>query len=102
MSSQARSIGGAAAEAATAAAWAQWGALGSAASPSGKQSGWSIIDPEALVLASVAFAPHERRLPDVAAGWAVEGAKLLSMRRLRRLISAYPAEGQERARFAVP
>jgi hypothetical protein len=101
MSPQPRSIGAAAAEAAVAAAWAQWSALGSAASPRRETIGSSIVDPEALILASVAFAPHERRLPDVAAGWAIEGAKLLSIRRLRRLISAYPSADQERAGFAV-
>jgi hypothetical protein len=101
MSAATVSLGRAAADAAVGAAWAQWSALGTAAVSTGTPHPWAIVDPEALVLASVVFGDHERRLPDVAAGWALKGSRLLSMRRLRTLASAYPAHAGEITRFVA-
>ncbi len=84
-------------EAALEAVWAQWGVLNpmllrdtSARVPS------SIIDPEALVLASLALWEAERRLVDVLAWWAARGATLLSTRRIEALRTSFPAETAER------
>lgn len=100
-----RRIGGLAVEAATEAAWAQWAALGAAVTSGRAPASRSVVDPEALVLVSLAMAGHERRLWDVLHGWAHEGARLLSVQRVQGLSSHYPAEASGRvgdfARFAV-
>lgn len=68
--------------------WAQWPALGGMASQSRRAR--SIIDPEALVLASLALCDQERRLWDLL-GWAAsEAATLFSVQRMKNLASAYP------------
>lgn len=68
--------------------WAQWSALGGMASQSRRAH--SIIDPEALVLASLALCDQERRLWDLL-GWAAsEAATLFSVQRMKNLASAYP------------
>ena len=46
-------------------AWAQWAALTSAAVPMKLQRAHSIVDPEALVLISLAMQDTERRLSDL-------------------------------------
>jgi hypothetical protein len=69
--------------------WAQWAAVGASAS-SGKRPR-SVIDPEALVLASLALRARERRLWDQLAWWAAEGSNLLSVQRTRNLLDAYPS-----------
>ncbi len=56
----------------------------------------TIVDPEALVLASLALTPHERRLADFLLWWARAGAPLLSVQRTRSLLPSMP-EGTEQA-----
>lgn len=68
--------------------WAQWRALGPVAG-SGREAR-AIVDPEALVLVSLALNEHERRLGRVVAWWARSGARLLSVQRLRNLARDYP------------
>jgi hypothetical protein len=75
-------------EKATMAAWSQWRALG--ASASGAKAAAAIIDPEALVLLSLALADEERRFWDLLAWWARVGAQLLSVQRIKNLAPAYP------------
>jgi hypothetical protein len=70
------------------AAWRQWRALGATAS-SAKPAA-SIIDPEALVLLSLALAEEERRLWDLLGWWARVGSQLLSVQRIKNLAGAYP------------
>ncbi|HEX8361933.1 MAG TPA: hypothetical protein VF613_17570 [Longimicrobium sp.] len=84
-------------EAALEAVWAQWSVLNpmllrdaSAKVPS------SVIDPEALVLASLGLWEAERRLVDVLAWWAVRGATLLSTRRIGTLRTGFPGDTTQR------
>jgi hypothetical protein len=72
------------------ATWAQWSALTSTAVPGGQRRVWTIVDPEALVLASVAVGHRERRLQDLAASWAGDAAYLISLQRMRSLASRFP------------
>lgn len=64
------------------AVWRQWSALGASV---GGPRPRTILDPEALVLASLALVPYERRLGDVLLWWASVGAPLLSVQRVRSL-----------------
>lgn len=86
-----RSIGERAAAAAADAAWAQWSALTSTATPARAEPLWTIVDPEALVLVSLAVRAQEGRMDDVLAAWARTGAWLLSVQRLNTLARGYPA-----------
>ncbi|HEV2149227.1 MAG TPA: hypothetical protein VGR37_17630 [Longimicrobiaceae bacterium] len=90
-----RSIGILAADTAVEAAWAQWGALTAAAVPVGRLRIWTIIDPEALLLLSLAVRDRERRLNDLLAGWARAGSSLLSVQRLRTLAKEFPPPVRE-------
>ncbi|MFQ6047629.1 MAG: hypothetical protein ACE5PT_14930 [Gemmatimonadales bacterium] len=74
--------------------WAQWAAVGAPAS--GGQRARSIVDPEALVLISLALREDERRLWDMLGWWAAEGVTLLSVQRMKNLASAYPGEVRHR------
>jgi hypothetical protein len=100
-----RSIGSAAAEAALAVAWAQWSALVPAAVTSEDNHARSIVDPEALVLLSLAVREHEARLTDLLAGWARSGSVLLSVQRLKTLAREFPESVRRQvpdfARFAA-
>ena len=70
--------------AAVANAWRQWGRVGVATSVSPGMSD-VMVDPEPLILGSLALAHRERRLADVAEEWLVENADLVSIGRLRAL-----------------
>jgi hypothetical protein len=91
----ARRTGALAAETAVEVAWAQWTALTAAAVPAENPRVRSIIDPEALILVSLAVRERERRLNDLLAGWARIGSSLLSIQRLRSLARDYPASVRE-------
>lgn len=97
----ARSTGALAAETVVEVAWAQWSALTAAAVPAEYPRVWSIIDPEALVLVSLAVRDRERRLNDLLAGWARIGSSLLSIQRLKSLARDYPETvGEQVPEFA--
>ena len=49
-------------------AWAQWSALTTMAVPAGARAR-AMVDPEALVLLSLAVRGRERRLDDLVLGW---------------------------------
>jgi hypothetical protein len=66
--------------------WRQWTALGAAAAGSPARS---LVDPEALILASLAMRDEERRLSDALRWWAGTGAQLLSITRIRTLASRF-------------
>lgn len=87
------------------ATWAQWSSLTSLASPTEDGRAWTIVDPEALVLASLLLSPVERRLEDLVATWAREAGFLMSKPRFRSLASLFPEEVEGRiedfARYAV-
>lgn len=85
------------------ATWAQWTALTAAAIPAGPRLAWTIVDPEALVLASLAVGHRERRLDDLVASLAADLAHLMSMHRMRSLASRFPLAVQRRVgTFAEP
>jgi hypothetical protein len=79
------------------AVWTQWGVLNPRLlGPAGAGVPGSVVDPEALVLASLALWDEERRLSDVLAWWAEHGAPLMSVRRLDSLGRWFPSEVQAR------
>ena len=90
-------------EAAARAAWTQWGAVFTFAA--GGQTAKAIVDPEALLLGSLALSGHEARLWRVARLWVRYGARLLSVQRAKNIARRFPpmVVGQlgELARLAV-
>ena len=81
------------------AAWVQWSSLGAPTADASVAT--SIIDPEALVLVSLAMLDEEQRLADMLAWWARVGSRLLSVQRMKVLAEAYPERVRERlGRFA--
>lgn len=87
-------------DAAVGAAWIQWQALGAqAAAPRAPRA---IVDPEALVVFSLAMADDEPRLRDFLRGFAELGSRLLSIQRLKRVLHAFPTDVEPRvASFAA-
>ena len=75
-------------------AWIQWQALGGQAAASRQPK--SIVDPEALVLASLWLTDHEARLDDFLSGFAELGPRLLSVQRMKRALSLFPSDAAER------
>src|SRR5688572_23827424 len=87
---------------ATEVCWRQWRSLAAAGMPIGKRLVASIIDPEALVLLSLAVRQHERRLDDQLLWWAALGTSLTSLQRMRTLLADFPKRMQgELASFAA-
>lgn len=86
-------------------AWAQWGALTTIVVPAEQPRVHSIIDPEALILLSLAVRDRERRLNDLLAAWASAGSSLLSIQRLKTLARDHPESVREQvpdfARYAA-
>lgn len=76
-------------EAALGAVWVQWRAVGGMVSAD--RPAHSTIDAEALVFASLALMPHERRLADVLRDWIVRNSHLLSVQRFKNMARAFPA-----------
>jgi hypothetical protein len=79
--------------AAVEAAWAQWSAI--EAWPNGTPAR-SVVDPEALVLASLWLESEEPRLWRVAQIWARGGARYLSVQRIKNLAPDYPGHARKR------
>lgn len=67
--------------------WRQWGQLGSGAASRGRLQ--RLIDPEALVLASLALVSEEPRLADVLYDFAVLNSDFLSIQRIKNLRADY-------------
>jgi len=63
--------------------WRQWRAIGAGASARGMVA--RQVDPEALILGSLALGNREARLSLVMPDWLLEGARLISTQRLRNL-----------------
>jgi hypothetical protein len=79
--------------------WTQWRAVGGSASTAHRAT--SIVDPEALILASLYFRDDEPRLRDLLDAWVERNSALLSVRRLRALAPAYaPVVGERLREFA--
>jgi hypothetical protein len=87
-------------EAVAGAVWIQWQTLGGqAAAP---RAPGAIVDPEALVLASLWLVDDEPRLRDFLYGFGEVGSRLLSVQRLKRATALFPAGGDEKvAGFAA-
>jgi hypothetical protein len=75
-------------ESAAHAAWTQWGALAFGAAA--KAPARAIVDPEALVLATLVLEEHEVRLRRLVQMWIGAGSRLLSSGRLANLLRDYP------------
>jgi hypothetical protein len=83
-------------------AWRQWRALGasvvvrptaradSRSGPDDRCGVHSLVDPEALVLVSLALMQDERRLGDVLRDWTARNSDLLSVQRTKNLAADYP------------
>jgi hypothetical protein len=69
-------------------AWIQWAALGARITT--PRPAQSMVDPEALVLISMALRDHERRLWEVLASWAERWSTALSVQRIKNLRESYP------------
>jgi hypothetical protein len=71
-------------------AWRQWAQVGVSANVAGLDD-WA-IDPEALILFTVAVARHDPRLFDEMLDWLTTNRRLLSMQRLRNLSDRFPVD----------
>ena len=76
-------------EAAVQAAWVQWSGISFGAAAQGK-SAQAVVDPDALVLASLAFESDLRRFGKVLHIWLRSGVRLLSTARISNLVRDYP------------
>lgn len=72
--------------------WSQWRALGARLSASHQPDPNTPVDPEALLLGSLALVEEEPRLRDVVAAWMTERSARLSMQRVRNLARRFPDE----------
>lgn len=87
-------------EALLGAVWVQWRALGGQAAVTHAPAG--IVDPEALVLASLWLKDDEPRLWDFLYGFATMGSRLLSVQRIKGMVSGFPEDRADRlASFAA-
>ncbi|MEO5798540.1 MAG: hypothetical protein ABIS00_03765 [Gemmatimonadales bacterium] len=68
--------------------WNQWQSL---TSPAGRTT--AIVDIETLVILSLAIVQHERRLGDLVASWSAEGARYLSVGRMRKIATRFGSAG---------
>jgi hypothetical protein len=78
-------------------AWRQWRVLGAGAATrtgAGRPLR-ALIDPEALVLVSLALLDEERRLADLLHDWAARNADLLSVQRMKNLAAGYPDSARD-------
>ena len=82
------SIAKAAQKAAVDLAWQQWQSLTSADS-----SPAAIVDIETLVILSLSVVQRERRLGDLVASWSQEGARYLSVGRMRKIAARFGPAG---------
>src|SRR2546430_15719782 len=87
-------------EAAAHAAWTQWGAIFSF--PASRRQAHAIVDPEALVLGSLALREHEPRLRGVVQLRARYESRVLSVQRLKNLGPLFPAGVRERLAAPPP
>lgn len=97
-----RSIGERARRTGVEVAWAQWSALTSVAAPDGVRRPKSIIDPESLVLLSLALRGCDARLDDLVFGLARRNSALLSVQRMTSLAETFsPAVSEGLKEFAA-
>lgn len=70
--------------------WKQWSSLGAPVGTLPDHRLQSVVDPEGLILASLAFRVYERRLDDCLGWFARVGSHLLSTQRFSNLRSRFP------------
>ena len=80
------------------ACWTQWSAV-STGVPT-ERPARAIVDPEALVLASMALADYEPRLWRACRMWAPAGSRLLSVQRIKNLGNTIAVPAERLAEFA--
>lgn len=68
--------------------WKQWFALGTRIHS--ESPARSMVDPEALLLTSLALHQNEKRLWDILTSWAKHGSKLFSLQRVKNLQDSFP------------
>jgi hypothetical protein len=90
-----RSIGERARRTGVEVAWAQWSALTSTAAPREGRRPRAMVDPEALVLLSLALRGSEGRLDDLVFGLARRNSALLSVQRITTLAETFPLAARE-------
>ncbi|HEX2208631.1 MAG TPA: hypothetical protein VHG93_13175 [Longimicrobium sp.] len=90
-----RSIGERARRTGAELAWAQWSALTSSAGPEPGRRPKAMVDPEALVLVSLALRESDARLDDLVFGLARRGTALLSVQRMTSLAETFPLATRE-------
>ena len=73
-------------------AWRQWAQAGVSANVAGLDD-WA-IDPEALILFTIAVARRDPRLFDEMLDWLAVNRRLLSMQRLKNLSSRFPVDAR--------
>lgn len=95
MSSPIASTASLLAEAAVEITWQQWGVLGAQTNDL-RPPKQAVVDPEALLLVSLALLEHERRLADIVASWMTLNSSLLSVQRVRNIASAFPGSVQQK------
>lgn len=71
-------------------AWKQWAYLGANVELQPSEPLNSVIDPEALVLLTLAIQDEEPRLRDFVLSWAVENSRYLSTQRFETLRKSFP------------
>jgi hypothetical protein len=79
--------------------WAQWRAIGGSASNAKTAS--AIVDPEALILASLVSEQYEPRVRDILYAWVERNAPLLSVGRLRKIAPPDPSVADRLRTFAA-
>lgn len=74
--------------------WRQWAAIGAPAHAD--ESAQAVVDPEALILLSLALHDVDYRLGDMLAWCAAHRSDLISVQRLKTLLRAYPSATETR------
>lgn len=76
-------------------AWAHWAALGSHAYAHSAGKVAQVVDPESLILLSLAYAEEEPRLQEAVTWWGTAGASLTSVNRLKGIVSDFGGRSQD-------
>lgn len=71
-------------------AWRHWATVGSGANADTPST--AIVDPEALILITLALRSQERRLDEVMHQWIVAHSRMLSTQRIKNLAGSFPLE----------
>lgn len=74
-------------------AWLHWAALGGNAYRSSNAHLVQVVDPEALILLSLAYRNEEPRLDEMVSWWADSGSPFTSVHRLKSLLSDFGENG---------